>query len=504
MGRSRRATLALVLWLVAASCPGARAADELDLTVLHTNDLHGHLLPFAYAEGGKAEKPSVGGAARRATLIRRLRSTIAHPVALVDAGDLFTRGPLATTWQGLADVEALNAIGYDFAAIGNNEFKARDGVDAADAAGSQAALLTVVKRSRFHWLCANVADARGAPLEGVLPFAVRVWRGVRVGFLGLTAPRSAGYPQTRGLHIGDPLAAAKEWVPRARAQCDVLIAVTHIGVDLDRRLATETGGIDAIVGGDSHTFLHRAVEVPGPDGRRVPIVQTGEFGVNLGRLDLRLARGPAGRWELKGYAYRLLPVTASLPEAPDVRAALEPYLRPFRRVAGRVARVGATPAERVRLTTQALCDAMRRSAGADLALNPPGEGMFASFRRHAVTRYDVYAAVPYHNEVAVAAMTGAEIATLLRARPGMVVSGDPARLAADATYRVAMVDFVAKSALEIAADRLTSTGHDVRDALIEHLGAASVGARDDAALTCRARANHQTRDPGRLAAPAPA
>ena len=94
----------------AASAPGI-----VNLTILHDNDLHGHLLPFAYTEIGKSplEQPSRGGAARRATLIRELRKSIKNPVLLVDSGDIATRGPLATTYKGLADVAAMNFPDYN-------------------------------------------------------------------------------------------------------------------------------------------------------------------------------------------------------------------------------------------------------------------------------------------------------------------------------------------------------------------------------------------------------
>src|ERR1043166_1459178 len=88
-----------------------RRPDAFTLTILHTNDLHGHLFPFDYIEEGrsKTERPSVGGAARRATLIKQLRREIKNPVLLVDCGDTFTRGPLTNAYEGIADIEAMNA-----------------------------------------------------------------------------------------------------------------------------------------------------------------------------------------------------------------------------------------------------------------------------------------------------------------------------------------------------------------------------------------------------------
>jgi 2',3'-cyclic-nucleotide 2'-phosphodiesterase (5'-nucleotidase family) len=197
------------------------------LTILHTNDIHGHIFPFAYTETGrrKEEVASVGGAARRATLVRKLRLEIKNPVILVDSGDTFTRGPLTNAYEGIADTEAMNAVGYDLAALGNNEFKAKDAIEERDARGAQSALLQVVKRSRFHWLCANATDSKGAFLEGVLPYVVREFNGVRVGFLGLTAPRVATYPQAVGWTISDPIAdggwpSGRDRGDPYRAKCD--------------------------------------------------------------------------------------------------------------------------------------------------------------------------------------------------------------------------------------------------------------------------------------------
>lgn len=445
--------------------------DHLTLTLLHDNDIHGHLFPFAYIETAKstAELPSVGGAARRATLIRRLRREIKNPTMLIDSGDTFTRGPLTNAYEGIADTEAMNTVGYELAALGNNEFKAKDGVDQGDAAGAQAALLQMVKRSRFPWICANARDEKGALLEGVQPYIVRDFGGVRVGFLGLTAPRSASYPQTKGWTISDDIAAAKEWIPKARANCDVLIAVTHIGVDLDKQLAAQTTGLDAIVGGDSHTFLYQAVEVPNADGVKVPIMQDGEFGVRLGRFDLNFARNSAGHWRLATYQDVLLPVGPDIKEADDVKAVLAPYLRPFAVAVGHLDRIGNTPAARNRQTTQVVVDAMRQQTGADLAFNPLGGGFFEVFRHPTITRYDVFTVMPFHNNVVTASLTGTEVQALLNANLDTIAAGDIGHLDPARTYRVAVVDFIARSVYKLTDAQTQETGRDLRDVVIAAL-----------------------------------
>jgi 2',3'-cyclic-nucleotide 2'-phosphodiesterase (5'-nucleotidase family) len=454
--------------LVLAALP-AWAQDKLDLTILHTNDLHGHTLPFAYTEPGRSkdEQASVGGAARRATLIRELKKKAKNPVMVIDLGDVATRGPLTNAYEGIADIEALNATGYDIGTVGNNEFKLKDAAERFDATGAQNALLQVLRRSHFPWVCANAGvgeAAKGELIPGVHPYLVREINGVRVGFLGLTAPRSSGYPQVKGWWVGDPVEAAKKWVPVVRKNCDVLVALTHVGVDDDKKIA-EVPGIDAIVGGDSHTFLYKAVEVNG-----VPIVQTGEFGVNLGKFDLHFAKTPAGGWKLASYDYTLLPITSKLKEAKDVKAVADAYAAPLKNgptVLLPKRFLGATPDERTRHTSEAVALALAKATNAEIGLHVEGDGFFDAFRTETLTRYDIWAVMPFKNKVATLTMTGAELTELKQKNKGLILStsvSDPAKL-----YTVALVDFTATGTLKIDASRL-SVGGDLREAVIVGLG----------------------------------
>ncbi len=334
MARFRRLTLSALLLLLLAL--PSLAADRVSLTILHTNDFHGMMLPFDYADrDGFFKTPAldVGGMARRASLIKSIRSATPY-VAVVDAGDVFTRGPWHEKWYGVPEVEAMNLMGYDALCVGNNEVKA-----IWDSPKSKDLMLALVRRSRFAWLCANLTLGDGpppgcdepAPVEGIRPFIVRTFGDLRVGFLGLTTSGSSELAFLKGWTFADEFDAARHWVPIARKECDVLIAVTHIGMEQDRKLAAEMPGIDVIIGGHSHTFTPEPIGVPGPDGKMVPIVQAGDQGVVLGRLDLifRCASSAAGApWRLAGADETLIPITPSIPEDPAVKALLDHYLKP--------------------------------------------------------------------------------------------------------------------------------------------------------------------------------
>ncbi len=469
---SRRGWLAGMVGSLGLLAVGPAGAATQDLVILHDNDIHGHLRNFCYVEKAKgpAEHCGTGGAARRATLVRRLKAEAHAPVLLIDSGDTTTRGPLATQYEGVDEIATMNAIGYDLAAIGNNEFKLKDAADAKDAVGAQAALAKLIRLSRFPWICANVTDAFGALLPGVKPFVVRRIGPVRVAFLGLTAPRSASYPQTTGLKFTDPVAAADLWIPRARAEADIVIAVTHIGVLDDRRLVNSTRGIDAVVGGDSHTYLYQLLEAKNLNGQVVPIVQDGEFGVRLGAFDLSFEGDAKTGWRLAHYADELIPVDAGVKADPAIAALVERYARPLDVRVGVVPVVGQTPDERNRLTAENLAAAWKAAAGTQIGIQPEGD-LFESFRTREVTRYQVHAIVPFHDTVWRGTITGARLKDIL-AKPtpfGGVMHAtiasadiDPAK-----TYTAATTDFVAKAVLAGGVD----TGEDARKATEDWLAA---------------------------------
>jgi 2',3'-cyclic-nucleotide 2'-phosphodiesterase (5'-nucleotidase family) len=305
----------------------------------------------------------------------------------------------------------------------------------------------------------------------VRPFVVRRIGRLRIAFLGLTAPRSASYPQTRGLTIGDPVAAAKIWIPRARAQADIVIAVTHIGVDDDARLVRETRGLDAVVGGDSHTFLYQLKEEKNLDGAVVPIVQDGEFGVRLGRFELTFAGDARRGWRLARYADELIAVDAAVPPDRAVAALVDRYARALDRPAGTVPAVGATPAERTRLTAETLAGAWKSATGAEVGLQPEA-ALFESFRTPAVTRYQIHAIVPFHDTVWTGQITGARLKALLATPTAaggvMHATIAPADIDPAKTYTAATTDFVAQVILANGTD----THEDARAALERMLTAA--------------------------------
>jgi 2',3'-cyclic-nucleotide 2'-phosphodiesterase (5'-nucleotidase family) len=223
-----------------------------------------------------------------------------------------------------------------------------------------------------------------------------------------------------------------------------------------------------VVGGHSHTLLREAVVVKNSDGGEVPIVQTGEFGVQLGRLSLHLARAEPKHWHLASFTYDLLPVGTDIPEAEDVKAILAPYVQPLKEVVAHLPSVPLDPADAAKFTLQTVAEALRESAKTDLSIAGFGEGLFDRFHQREVTRYDLNAILAIPNHIATANITSAELATLQKTNPLLLISGQ-STLVPEHMYSVALFDTIAINVYKFPESRLHDTGIDARDAVLQFL-----------------------------------
>lgn len=265
--------------------------DSTSITILHTNDLHSHLDPFSDDDRRNA---GLGGAARRATLVKRVRKENPNTL-LVDAGDAFQGTAYYNFFRGEADYRAMSAVGYDVVTLGNHDFDS--GVDALTAA---------MKHAKFDVVSANYDFSRTLLRDRVKPYVVKQFGRVKVGVTGVgIAFDGLVLPANRvGVRYLDPVSAVRETVRRLRSResAALVIVLSHLGLyDRsqpagsgaktrfgDRQLAEQVEGIDAIVGGHTHTFMKEPVMVQRPGGGTTLIFQVGFGGIKVGRLDFLL------------------------------------------------------------------------------------------------------------------------------------------------------------------------------------------------------------------------
>ncbi len=271
--------------------------DMLRLVVLHTNDTHSRMDPFPMDGGPFA---GLGGAARRATLIRRVREENEH-VLLLDSGDIFQGTPYFNFFGGELEFRAMTAMGYDAATLGNHDFD--NGVDG---------LAAMLPEAGFEFVSANY-DVSGSALDGhVRRYTVREFGRVKVGVFGL----GIGFENLvlaslhEGVRYTDPTAAARTACRELRGLgCALIICLSHLGYvypdperPSDRTLAEAVPEIDLILGGHTHTFLDQA-EVFGRGRTGFTVVnQVGWGGMRLGRVDVTFdGAGQASGWAAVGY-----------------------------------------------------------------------------------------------------------------------------------------------------------------------------------------------------------
>jgi 5'-nucleotidase len=438
--------------------PGAPVlAGALDLTILHTNDVHGRLAatpPFGAQCTAQhiAENKCRGGAARLAGAIAAVRGD-AGQVLLLDAGDQFQGTLFYTHYKGQAAAKVMNRLGYDAMAVGNHEFD--DG---------PAVLARFAARIRFPLLSANM-DVSAEPLLAghVLPWTILERGGERLGIIGLTAPETPRISSPGPAIVFSDLGAALAGAVAAlgRRGIDKIIALGHIGYRRDMELARTVAGIDVIVGGHSHTFLSSddptaagpyPTLITSPAGEPVLIVQAYQWSRYLGRLDVSFdADGRVRAW-----AGAPIPMDNRIPEAADVAALVAELNAPLHDIRNEI--IGHSEIALGNETCRSgecalgnlLADIMLwRTAEADseIALANAG-GIRAGLPAGPVSRADILQIMPFGNTLATFGLLGRDVLQALEhgvARPGgggfLQVAGlryrwDPARPAGARLGRV--------------------------------------------------------------------
>lgn len=394
----KKILLALTAAWAAAPCAA------LTVTVYHTNDVHGWIMP----RPDKAGAEIVGGAAAFKSVIERG----AGPKLVLDAGDWWQGTPEGTLSRGEAVAEVFNAIGYDAVEVGNHEFDS--GADS---------LRSLIGKLKMPVLAANIYGDDGKHVPWTTPHLIKEIGGVKFGVFGLLTShmdRLAFPKNIAGLKFRREVDEARDQVAQLKKEgADVVIAVTHVGFEEpdkpkfegDQTIAREVAGIDLIVGGHSHTPLKTAWRDP---GHGTLVVQAGSYLTKAGRttlviddktrkvvsssdelLDLRPADGedPAAKSVVEkrqaevGEAFKLVIATAS--------AALD------RGAASRESGLGSW-----------MADCYKDWSGADAAFQNGG-GMRADIPAGPVTLRTIFSVMPFDNSIVKLKLTGAELRSAL-------------------------------------------------------------------------------------------
>lgn len=372
------------------------------ITILHTNDMHAGFVPHDAVWVKKTPKPRVGGFRELEFTVDSLRHARSD-VLLLDAGDVMTGDPIAELdykgAQGGALFEMMNRIGYDAWCPGNHDFDI-----------SQENLGRLTGIAQFPTLSANMVKDDGRYLFKNQPSLVMERGGTRIGIIGIMSQELYSLVNQNnlvGIRVLSPVETAQKEIDELYDRTDLLIALTHQGVDEDSLLAAGVRGLDVIIGGHSHTRLKRPKMVNG-----VIIVQGGSNCENLGQLDLTVQAH-----HVSGYEGKLLqlwsrsdrPVTPlsafidSLEQHIDAE-----YREVLATLRGDWVRAGAESG-----IAQFITDAQRDAAGADVAFMNI-HGIRKDVSAGPLTKRDLFEVLPFRNMLTTFQLSGRQLLTAVR------------------------------------------------------------------------------------------
>ena len=411
----------IIFSLVISGCatsPTYQKDVESQLTILYTNDHHGHFWKNRHGEGGFAAQKTLVDQIRK-----EVKSAGGH-VLLLSAGDINTGIPESDLLDAEPDFKAMSTIGYDAMALGNHEFDNPPDV-----------LLKQKQWAAFPFLSANtVKKSTGKPLFD----DHKIWDfdGLKVAVIGLITgdtPELVIATNIESLKIKDPVEVAKNTVPKLRKKAAVVIALAHIGYYENAQygsnspglvtLARSVPGIDVIVGGHSHNKIDKPVVENG-----TLIVQAADDGKYLGRLDLTFKNGVVSlqsnrlipvnlkkKVKKGGKTVRVL-IEEEIKEDPEMLALLTPFYEKGQSELSKVigSTTGVFMGERKTVRSQEtnlgnlIARTQRLKVGADVAIMNSG-GIRTSIAKGDITYKDVLKVQPFSNSICLVTLTGKEL-----------------------------------------------------------------------------------------------
>lgn len=380
---------------------------DFTLTIMHVNDTHARVEQFPYLK----------------TAVDEVRTENSDSL-LLHAGDVFSGTLYFTVHKGQADLDFMNQLGFDAMTFGNHEFDK-----------DSQTLKEFIENAQFAFVSANIdfsGDALLGPLsldeisdnpEGgkIYPAIIKEINGENVGIFGLTTEDTPSISSpSEEIKFLDAVEKSKEMVTLLEGQgINKIIAVSHLGHDVDVALAEAVDGIDVIVGGHSHTVLSEGYIVKKEEP--TVIVQTGEYLNNLGVLDVGFDENGV----VTDYKAKLLPLeNYEIDEA--FAEKVEEYKEPINELMQTV--IGETTVdldgerENVRtketnlgnLIADGMVWMMQQQKNNDkvksvsIALQNGG-GIRASISKGPITLGDVMTVLPFNNELVAIELTGDQL-----------------------------------------------------------------------------------------------
>src|SRR6266567_6402007 len=295
---SRRAFLKTIsqAGLLCAAPSFARAAETLNpgtvtISILHTTDLHGHILPTVDYRGN----PDLGGLARCVTQIRRWRRQNRKSI-LIDVGDVYQGTEVGLRSKGEVMIDLFNYLKYDAWIIGNHEFDW--GIEPFSNAVAGSTMPVLAANTLLEGKPAGeISDVKN-PFAKIQPYLLKEIAGIKIAIIGVTTPGMPFWfrPEfARGIDFQYPVEPVRRAIAKAKSEgADVIVLTGHMG------LKPRSGGDDFAntVMALTSEFPEMAVFIAGHTHQIIPsritngvlFTQADHFGIHVGRVDLLFDR----------------------------------------------------------------------------------------------------------------------------------------------------------------------------------------------------------------------
>jgi 5'-nucleotidase/UDP-sugar diphosphatase len=425
------------------------SGNIVPVTILHHNDSHGNLAKGTYV-----------GYTQLATLIKQERAHNPSRTILLSAGDqiqgdalmyYFKTAPSGYAVDGTPlfppltthpMIAAMNTMGYDAMTLGNHDYNFGKDI-----------FTSVFAQANFPVLQANVSDDGRYGL-GQLPvesYVLKALGGINVAILGIGNHRVPYYElpsNILGLTFTNPLDRAQELVDQFRAGNDIVLALTHIGftenpmsievdTEVDTATAEQVSGLDAIVGGHSHTnpatgsgvYKYLPAILGGPNNRPVIVNHAYRYNNTLGEIILGMRTNTGGGYEVVSNAGRYITVSSGTTEDAAVKAIVDPYVALLNTYNSKVVGQATTPIDSSTAYTQETNGANLQADASVWKLNQQGIAVDLHLSGAVTNRRiadgatpaspvnllvsDMFSLMPYENTLVVLRMNGPQIKEVL-------------------------------------------------------------------------------------------
>lgn len=393
--------ITILLFVSAAFAREDEAPRTVRIKIIHFNDTHAQNTPFTLKRGDSVVR--IGGFAHFKTVIDSLFTSAVvdgQGVLVLGAGDDFQGTLFSTMTRGASQITLLNQLAPDAVTLGNHEFDyGWENIDSL-----------VKYRVKYPVVSSNLYYKNGKRM--VKPYIIKQVNGARVAIIGMMTENLSGVTLPRNIEnikIEKEADALRKILPHVKKEKpDIIIVLSHIGLESDIQLAESFPDVDLFVGGHSHTAIH----TPRKKGRSI-IVQAdcktrhvGELDITVNTAKNRITQYSGKLIEVRSDERRPDPVAQAMIDSMNI-----PIEKMFGDTIGTLANDWKKTAFNSNITTWH-AKALREAANTDIGIMNTG-GIRKNLSSGSITVRDMYEINPFNNQIIVYQATGKELHDML-------------------------------------------------------------------------------------------